>query len=1090
MPDQQSTGLLGLPPTVWLALIVGLAGVFALSQKPFQDTRPPSSVLPLEHGSLNDGQNVEARLWEDPLSAVALARKSTEPPAAYEPHHLQEKIQECRQNKFQTLVLGVMINGAPYTDDIETRRRTRYAVLAGLYRSGFVPANHDRIGYLFTETTVQVFAFGQRPPNAEPAHDIAAFEWHERDQLVSPHAAPATPASETGQVSRATYESCHSDHVLLLWFDQEGFRKQPIQKLSEILKFIVGGIDSRAGGEDSRVTLAILGPADSDGLRAMYDEAGPTNWASGLLPMSFYSSQATASDLVLNVDGSNNKTFTEQLNSPDGTIRFFRTVTDDEQVAQEVVSELKQRGIANNEIALVAERDTLYARGMGGYFGGCRNPPGTDPSWPSDRSAPNPSQPDTAQHKPARRGTVRCFTYLKGLDGLVPTAANPTGSTPATAPKTADSSAAEGAPTDTSDAAIGPSQLDSLRRLADEIAAIRSTTPRTPRATSQIPSQAAPPPLPPIKAIGVISSDVYDKLLVLQALRGALPNLTYFTFDLDARLLEQRNLKWTRQLLVGSSLGLSLRPRLQGDIPPFRDTYQTSAFFATLFAVHRFVKPSGPNESLDAGLRWTKQPRIFEIGRTQAFDLMGEPPDEHCNFDGDCPYIAAVRHVWLWNRPVSRMQFQPRVIAVVLSVLCLAAITVALGTRGIAGKSREHKIPFLDTRRRSNLKGSLLLVAAIAIVTFIAWPWVVDWITQCGTRVPTPLFGGANQWTPRIVDLTAILVVLVLVVRGQRKLHDNAESLRREFGFGKSRRELIRWHRAQLKPRRLRQRGLALFWFPLRPLPRQTGIALATGDVSPIEAIIAQYLDRGTAFARLARVFCVTVVVVLLLWGAEWILGVTILRLSAMERTEWISLVSLFATQFLTLWAADALFLSRSFLLALWRDQPAWPKEALQKECDKSCLPKDRAVLWLDLQLIARRTRGVASLVWYPSFVIAALTIAALTLQFREFKFANNPVALLAGALFVVVSAVALRRAAEAWRAGVTRRLEDDRLCETAGPNDRSSNQLDRLLDRVSALHEGAFAPYSEQPIVRAVLVPALTYAATVGLQYAHIGLG
>jgi len=40
----------------------------------------------------------------------------------------------------------------------------------------------------------------------------------------------------------------------------------------------------------------------------------------------------------------------------------------------------------------------------------------------------------------------------------------------------------------------------------------------------------------------------------------------------------------------------------------------------------------------------------------------------------------------------------------------------------------------------------------------------------------------------------------------------------------------------------------------------------------------------------------------------------------------------------------------------------------------------------------------------------------------------------------------------------------------------------------VLALREGAFAPYSEQPIVRAVLVPAATYAATIALQYLQVG--
>jgi hypothetical protein len=40
----------------------------------------------------------------------------------------------------------------------------------------------------------------------------------------------------------------------------------------------------------------------------------------------------------------------------------------------------------------------------------------------------------------------------------------------------------------------------------------------------------------------------------------------------------------------------------------------------------------------------------------------------------------------------------------------------------------------------------------------------------------------------------------------------------------------------------------------------------------------------------------------------------------------------------------------------------------------------------------------------------------------------------------------------------------------------------------VTALCDGAFAPYSQQPMVRAVLVPMLTYAATAGVQYLHMG--
>jgi hypothetical protein len=48
--------------------------------------------------------------------------------------------------------------------------------------------------------------------------------------------------------------------------------------------------------------------------------------------------------------------------------------------------------------------------------------------------------------------------------------------------------------------------------------------------------------------------------------------------------------------------------------------------------------------------------------------------------------------------------------------------------------------------------------------------------------------------------------------------------------------------------------------------------------------------------------------------------------------------------------------------------------------------------------------------------------------------------------------------------------------------------QVPVLNDLVTQLHDGAFAPYSEQPLVRAVLLPAVTFAATAGFPFLHVG--
>jgi len=1086
---QPASGLLGLPVSVWIALILGVAGIFALSNKPFQDTRPANITIPLHHHSIDDGQTIEARLWEDPLSAVALARSDDKHPH-YDLSSLKDRVQEYSgpSTNAKTLVLGVMVTGEPYTDDVETRRRTRYSVLAALYRSGFVPVNPDHIGYVPTDLPKSASS-GQgtgeaASTSAENAastqHEIAAFEWFKRDSADTGRA--AKPAD-----SRGTTDPTLQDHVLALWLDQEALRHLPLRRLASFLGTI-------AGDEHGLVDIAVLGPADSDGLHAMYDEVLKSRrsepWKDGdLRQMNIYSSRATASDhSITNLPEESARLAKSIFELTKEQIRFYRSVADDQDVESAIVKELQRRGIDRlGKVALVAERDTLYARGMGGYFGGCRNPPRPDPSQ---------SLNDEDEH-------VACFTYLKGLDGLAPTAASSNANSSSQQPSSAgNQSTANTQANGVVDEAIGPSQLDYLRRLAGTIAALRQTGTR-------------------IRAIGVISSDVYDKLLVLQALHNTLPGALYFTFDLDARLVEPKNLKWTRQLVVGSALGLSLRPDLQGDIPPFRDSYQTATFYSTLVAIHRFVSAGeahavqaqravrpdddpqlpgvshyfDPDKRVQAGFQWTARPRIFEIGRSQEYDLTSELSDEPCRFDGGCRSIGANRQSWLWSR--HWVWAKGLFVGLVLALLGLAGVAIAVGVRGIVGLSRTHVIPGFGEFRWNNERSSLLAAGFVIVVTALVWPPLVDRVLSAG--VPPPLFGGANQWISSIVDAVSIILVMLLVVRGQRKLHDNAESVGRQFGLKRTRRQLIDWHREQRRAALVEQKEppsrpaaansevknrpwqlpqwLVWFWFPLRALSRRSGIDFATDGVSQLEAIIAQYLYHGTARARMRRALPVTLIVVLfLVVPLEEIPGVAHLGRSL----DLVSFLSLIAMQFLIFWTADALLLSRSFILALKRDNPAWPPTT-----ETLGLPIKDADRWLDLRLVAARTRAVSSLVWYPSLVIAVMAVAALMIQFREFQFANNPIALAVGTFFVIGSAVALRNAAESLRSDVTRCFENERLTAAGLPSDK---QLELLIGRISELREGAFAPYSEQPIVRAVLVPAATYGATVGLQYLHIG--
>jgi hypothetical protein len=773
-------------------------------------------------------------------------------------------------------------------------------------------------------------------------------------------------------------------------------------------------------------------------------------------------------------------------------VRLYRLVADDCMVTQALWTELNRRGVQfASQIALVAERDTLYARRMGKYFGEC---------------AVSPIIGADIKHNVGNQQPL-CFTYLRGLDGLAPPVPDAgdgpdksgagKGSEPTRSPEAA------GAP---SEAATGQGQLDYLRRLASAVAArverhgCRQSASESGKPPAEDDAAAACPRFG-ILAIGVLGSDMYDKLLVLQALRNSFPRVTFFTTDMDAQLLDSPNLQWTRHLVVGSSLGLELRPELQSSIPPFRDTYQSSTYFSTIVAVHRYLQAAAASDTAHAsapapafhprlGSEWTRRPQVFEIGRTQAFDLTDEGPGP-CVLDKECPSIAAHGRASFWANGSYLTGLQ---IGAVLAALTFAVIWVIKGTAWV--DMTLNVLDYPNTKRELWRRriGLLSCLAAVTLASTAAWPTLMNGLTFGKTRLPTPIFGGASLWAAGLIEAVSVVLVIALLLRGQRKLDENVEQIRKEFHMTHTTTDLLAWRRKELKTWRARWREIS--WFPSNHLSADWATPPKDGSLSPIEALMARYLYRGHRIARLVRVTTATVLSTLALLfleqraGKSLVGGTELLQSGSAESAlvAGISIVSLLALQWLIFWVADAMFLSRSFFLDLLYHRPEWPSALVDAESKRLALQKGWTSMWLNLRLIARRTDCVAGLVLYPSIVIAGLTLAALTVEFGELGFASNPIALLGSAALVVLAAVLLRSVAERWRSSVRQPLEDIRLAlQATNPDGGEVSQLKTLLGRVKNLHEGAFASYSQQPLVKAVLVPALTFLATVGLQYLHL---
>jgi threonine/homoserine/homoserine lactone efflux protein len=242
------------------------------------------------------------------------------------------------------------------------------------------------------------------------------------------------------------------------------------------------------------------------------------------------------------------------------------------------------------------------------------------------------------------RSTAYKFYYFRGIDGVVASEPEAAGKTELSSTTTLE---------DERNSLLnsfirrpaGTGQFDYLRRFVEQIKDLDGKR--------RIGDEK------PIKAIGLFGSDVYDKLLILRALRPWFPDKLFFTTDLDAHLLHPAEFRWTRNLLVASSFDLSPPddypsgqpgidpvhiPRIP-HIPRFRDAYQTSIFLATRIATDRAYRPnwlrvpglsstpqimragnvSGATSSKPALLI---KPYLFEIGRGIAVRLNDNNQDD------------------------------------------------------------------------------------------------------------------------------------------------------------------------------------------------------------------------------------------------------------------------------------------------------------------------------------------------------------------------------------------------------------------------------------------------------------------------------
>ena len=229
---------------------------------------------------------VEARLWEDPLTALARYRErcadggstaaqrtgpSCRPPS--DANGLKDLFGEDPKG---LTVIAAMLPGAALVGAEETRRRTRYAVLAGLNTEGYVPDDSEHMRLMRVRRCEQFADCSEKEgvgPFVQRSRPEAWMELRAAQLEKSISAAlekfkkPETPTIDLVYetlASRAGGASDQRRNVAILWIDDTTVGRRWLSTLAMLLA------DVSPGGDGVR--LRILGPNGSDALVAALDD--------------------------------------------------------------------------------------------------------------------------------------------------------------------------------------------------------------------------------------------------------------------------------------------------------------------------------------------------------------------------------------------------------------------------------------------------------------------------------------------------------------------------------------------------------------------------------------------------------------------------------------------------------------------------------------------------------------------------------------------------------------------------------------------------------------------------------------------------
>lgn len=433
-----------------------------------------------------------------------------------------------------------------------------------------------------------------------------------------------------------------------------------------------------------------------------------------------------------------------------------------------------------------------------------------------------------------------------------------------------------------------------------------------------------------------------------------------------------------------------------------------------------------------------------------------------------------------------------------IAALAMAAFAIVFWRRPAV--TRAGSASQADESKPYRLRLALVLLLPAGVACLLGF---VPHRLPAGTFEPFSIFAGVSSWPSELLRALAVLLFGWFLDRTWTGTLVATEKVGKVYFPGLQLREISRepfWKRLLHDTK---------IWIGLKTLTAGQNVLNPPNDARKDEAIDGSqvwrnYLLRladGPRFVRLVLWLVIT-----------WIVVRTIMMLAGGEPpdvpargegdrelfrlTIWLSAT---ATIILMILVSDATILTWQFIQVLRDKRTVYPRDTVQRfaadlgpklsiRADRtiSAEPLDRndmsrpgrnSILdpWIDANLLADHTEGISRLIFFPLILLGLLFVARL--QIFDNWSPNNVVmiVLVVFLLWMVGVATALNVGAEIARRRALDFMRQDLLWlkGSSNPDDVALAELfPSLIKQVEELRRGAFAPFFEQPLVRAVLVP------------------